>query len=595
MNPKTPKNNSPGFQRKQELTAIAAISRDFYTFAFQYTRVFMKTTSFEIQGHVVDVVHRKIFDGKVIIRNGIIYDILETPLHGNVPYIMPGFIDAHVHVESSMVPPSEFARMAVRHGSVGAICDPHEIGNVLGVAGVKFMINNAKQTKFRFAFGAPSCVPATNFETTGFSISANDVEALFANTEVSFLAEMMNFPGVIHNDREVWKKIRIAQHYGVPIDGHAPALSGKDLETYINAGISTDHECCTIKEAEEKIKSGMHILIREGSAAKNFEALCPLLETHPEKVMFCSDDKHPDDLKKGHINALVKRACNKGYNIFDVLRAANHNPIKHYGLHAGLLQKGDPADFILVDDFTHFSILSTYISGEKVAHDGISLLPHCIPEIKNHFHTRKLTLSDIEVKIPNGPSAPLDHFWLKVLEVKEGELFTKEIHCKPTLQNGKPVSNTESDVLKVVVKNRYNDSAPAVAFVRGFGLRQGAIGCSIAHDSHNLIAVGVSDEDILSVLNAIIDQQGGIATAHGTSLNLFPLPIAGLMSDRTGDDTAAAYEQLNATIMSRGCLLSAPFMTMAFIPLLVIPELKLSDRGLFDGNKFAFTPLLISK
>lgn len=545
----------------------------------------------EIQGHIVDGISRRIFDGTVIIENGMISDIKETPLQGDFPYIMPGFIDAHVHVESSMVPPSEFARMAVRHGSIGAVCDPHEIGNVLGVQGVRFMINNAKKTKFRFAFGAPSCVPATTFETAGFSITADDIASLFRNKEVSFLAEMMNFPGIIYDDEAVWDKIRITRQYGLPIDGHAPALSGKNLEKYVSSGISTDHECSTIEEAEEKIKLGMHILIREGSAAKNFDALCPLLGKYPEKVMFCSDDKHPDDLQKSHIDDLVRRAIAKGYNLFDVVRAASHNPVRHYGLNAGLLQKGDPADLILVRELTDFSILSTYIQGEKVADNGISLLPHCVSEIHNRFHTRKLSMEDIRVPIPRSAIPEQDSLQIKVLEVMNGELFTKEIHCVPTLKDGCVTSNPQQDILKVVVNSRYDDNAPAVAFVRGFGLRKGAIGSSIAHDSHNLVAVGVDDEDILSVLNTLIDHQGGIATACGTAIDVLPLPIAGLMSDKTGDETAKAYGQINATAVRMGSFLSAPFMTMAFIPLLVIPELKLSDKGLFDGKNFTFTSL----
>lgn len=549
----------------------------------------------EIQGHIVDVVSRRIFDGKVIIENGMVSDIVEISLHEDSPYIMPGFIDAHVHIESSMLPPSEFARIAVRHGSVGAICDPHEIGNVLGIQGVRFMINDAGKTKFRFAFGAPSCVPATTFETAGFSITAEDIASLFESKNTSFLAEMMNFPGVIHNDPSVWQKIRMAKQYGLPIDGHAPGLSGNDLKKYVLAGISTDHECSTIEEAEEKINLGMYILIREGSAAKNFESLCPLLAKYPEQVMFCSDDKHPDDLQKSHINDLVRRSIAKGYDLFDVLRAASYNPIKHYGLNAGLLQKGDPADLILVSDLDHFSILSTYIHGEKAADNGNSQLPCSVPEIHNNFHSRKLLPEDILVPIPGFGTSGQDSLQIRALKVTDGELFTKDIHCSPTLKDGCVISNPEQDLLKVVVKSRYDDNPPAVAFVHGFGLQKGAIGSSIAHDSHNLVAVGVEDSDILSVLNTIIDHRGGIATAVGTAINVLPLPIAGLMSDKNGDDTAKAYEQLNTTALSMGSILSAPFMTLAFVPLLVIPELKLSDKGLFDGKNFTFTSLFLSK
>ncbi|MDO1450072.1 adenine deaminase [Rhodocytophaga aerolata] len=541
----------------------------------------MKNT-FEIKGQVVDVVARRIYSGVIYVHKGIIERIEEsTQEHG--PYILPGFIDAHVHIESSMLTPSQFARFAVVHGTVGTISDPHEIGNVLGVEGVQYMIDNGNQVPFKFYFGAPSCVPATTFETAGATITAADIEVLFKQKNIKYLAEMMNWPGVLYQDPDVMAKIALAQQYNKPVDGHAPGLKGELARNYIAAGISTDHECFTAEEALDKLNAGMKILIREGSAAKNFEALIELMHEHGEQMMFCSDDKHPDSLVAGHINELVKRAVARGIDVFKVLQAACVNPVKHYGLEVGLLQAGDPADFILVNNLTDFAILQTYIDGEMVAEKGDSYVPSLPSKIVNHFTASK--------KAPEAFAVPTKGGQLRVMEALDGQLITNALFFPPTIVNGYVESDTNSDILKLAVVNRYTDAPPVVAFIKNFGLKKGAIASSVAHDSHNIIAVGVDNESIARAVNALIEVKGGIAVVDGDIHEVLPLPIAGLMTGEDGYAVARQYEQLDKLAKAMGSTLQSPFMTLSFMALLVIPSLKLSDKGLFDGDKFVFTPV----
>ncbi len=537
-----------------------------------------------VQGHIVDVVNRKIFSGKIEIEEGRIKNIIPCEVKEK-HYILPGFIDAHIHIESSMLIPSEFARMAVVHGTTACVSDPHEMANVMGVDGVKFMIENGKKVCFRFYFGAPSCVPATPFETSGAIINSEQTDELLQMEDIKYLAEMMNFPGVIYNDVEVHNKIHLAHKYHKVIDGHAPGLSGNDLNKYVQAGISTDHECFTIAEAEEKIALGMKILIREGSAAKNFNELIPLIEKYPEQIMLCSDDKHPDDLIKGHINILVKKSIELGYDIIDVLRTVSYNPIKHYKLHSGLLQKGDEADFIIIDDFSNFNILETYINGLQVAINGKTLIEKIEEKAVTVFNAEKITSNHIQIK----PQS--NH--IKVIKAIEGQLITKTDITAATIVNNNLISNTENDVLKLVVMQRYQKAAPAVAFINGFGLKKGAMASTIAHDSHNIIAVGTTDEDIVNAINALIDCKGGVAAVAGNDVNVLALPYGGLMTDEDGHTVALKYEAIDRTVKTFGTSMKAPFMTLAFMALLVIPELKLSDKGLFDGKKFEFTPLFV--
>lgn len=538
----------------------------------------------EVFGNLVDPLNRTIYPARIVLEEGIIKNINkeEGPFS---TFILPGFIDAHIHIESSMLVPSEFAKIAVIHGTVGTVSDPHEIANVLGLKGVRFMIDNGKKVPFHFNFGAPSCVPATSFETAGAELSAHEIRELFEKDRLKYLSEMMNYPGVLNQDPLVMEKIKVAKEAGVPIDGHAPGLKGDAAKKYIAAGISTDHECYELDEALGKIQEGMKIIIREGSAAKNYAALHSLLKTHPEQVMFCSDDKHPDELVKGHINEIVKRSLSLGYDLYDVLKAASINAIKHYSLDIGYLQKGHGADFIIVDNLSDFNVLETYIKGKKVASKGQSHIDSVECEIINRFSIGPTKKIDYAFKGREGS--------IKIIEALDGELITNELHAKSLMKDGYLVSDPKRDILKLVVLNRYQEAPIAKAFIKGFGLNQGAIASCIAHDSHNIIAVGADDESLKNAVNAIIDNKGGIAVAVGDDVDALSLPIAGIMSQEEGVKVAKKYSHIDEKAKVLGTPLSAPFMTLSFMALLVIPSLKLSDKGLFDGKKFQFTDMFL--
>ena len=533
-------------------------------------------------GNIVDIPNRRIFKGEITIENGKIKSIEEKDCKEN-HYILPGFIDAHIHIESSMLVPSEFAKIAVKHGTVSTVSDPHEIANVLGIKGVEFMIENGKKTPFKFNFGAPSCVPATSFESAGAVINSDDIKTLMANPDIKYLAEMMNYPGVIYDDAEVLKKLDWAKHFNKPIDGHAPGLRGDDLTKYISAGISTDHECFTYEEGLEKLQKGMKVIIREGSAAKNFNALIDLLDEHYQHMMFCSDDKHPDDLLLGHINQLCARAVAKGIDVFKVLKVACVNPVKHYNLDVGLLNVGDDADCIIVEDLKEFKTLQTIINGELVYDNGLSKIHHVEFENLNNFNTDKKEISDFRFKSESKQ--------IRVIECLDGELVTNEIIENSTIIDGNLVSNTKTDILKMVVVNRYKNDEPAIAFIKNYGLKEGAIASSVGHDSHNIIAVGVSDEAICNAVNLLIKNQGGICAVSNTEEKVVALPVAGIMSDQNAETIGKQYSQLDKMAKQLGSKLHAPYMSLSFMALLVIPALKLSDKGLFDGNSFKFTPL----
>lgn len=533
-----------------------------------------------LKGNIVDILKRRIFKGEITIEDGKIKSIEEKDCKEN-HYILPGFVDAHIHIESSMLVPSEFAKIAVKHGTVSTVSDPHEIANVLGVKGIEFMIENGKKTPFKFNFGAPSCVPATSFESAGAVIDSDDIKTLMANPDIKYLAEMMNYPGVIYNDAEVLKKIEWAKHYKKPIDGHAPGLRGDDLTKYISAGISTDHECFTYEEGLEKLQKGMKVIIREGSAAKNFEALIGLLDEHYEEMMFCSDDKHPDDLLLGHINQLCARAVAKDIDMFKVLQAACINPVKHYNLDVGLLNLGDIADCIVIEDLKDFKTLQTYINGELVFDNGISKIKHVEFKNLNNFNTDKKQVSDFRFE-SNAQQ-------IRVIECLDGELVTNEIIESATVENGNLVSNTKTDILKMVVVNRYQNDEPAIAFIKNFGLKEGAIASSVGHDSHNIIAVGVSDETICKAVNLLIENEGGICAISDTVEKVVALPVAGIMSDQNAETIGKQYSKLDKMAKALGSKLHAPYMSLSFMALLVIPALKLSDKGLFNGLDFKFT------
>jgi adenine deaminase len=535
-----------------------------------------------VQGNIVDIQNKRIFKGEVIVENDKILAIRASD-HSIENYILPGFVDAHIHIESSMLVPSEFAKIAVVHGTVATVSDPHEIANVLGVKGVDFMIENGKKVPLKFNFGAPSCVPATSFESAGAIIDAADIKTMMENPDIKYLAEMMNYPGVLFDDEEVLKKIQHSKNNNKPIDGHAPGLRGADVTKYIAAGISTDHECFTFDEALEKLQKGMKVIIREGSAAKNFEALIALLPQHFENMMFCSDDKHPDDLLLGHINQLCERAVAKGIDVFKVLQAACVNPVKHYNLEVGLLQKGDAADFILVDNLKEFNVLETYINGELVAKNGESFVKSVPFEVLNNFNTDKKKVADFRFESSANK--------IRVIEALDGELVTNQIEAASLIADGNLVSNTATDVLKMTVVNRYKNEIPSIAFIKNFGIKEGAIASSVGHDSHNIIAIGVSDEAICKAVNLIIENRGGVCAVNNLEEKIVSLPVAGIMSDLSAEEIGKSYAELDQMAKQMGSTLRAPYMSLSFMALLVIPSLKLSDKGLFDGTSFKFTSL----
>ncbi len=537
---------------------------------------------FTIKGQLVDILQKEIYPAVITIASGRIHSVerLHDQTPKDLPFILPGFIDSHVHIESSMLVPSEFARLAVVHGTVATISDPHEIANVCGMEGVEFMIANGKTVPFKFNFGAPSCVPATVFETAGAVLDAGDVEQLLEKPEIRYLSEMMNFPGVLNKDPEVMKKIEASRLRNKPVDGHAPGLRGETAKQYIEAGISTDHECFTREEALDKLQYGMKIIIREGSAARNFDALIELLNDYPDHILFCSDDKHPDSLVEGHINQLCARAVAKGIDVFNVLRAACMNPVFHYNMDVGLLRNGDPADCVMVEDLKHFKVTRTYINGELVAENGRSNIPHRAVQAINNFQCSLKQKEDFEMPAGTGPQP--------VIEPMDGQLITNKVMLEPKTEGNVYVSDTSRDILKIVVVNRYKDAPIAKAFITNTGLKEGALASTVAHDSHNIVAIGVDDESLCKAINLLIRHKGGVSCVKNNLEMVLPLPVAGLMSIDDGYHVAQLYSLIDKAAKEAGCTLGSPFMTLSFMALLVIPHLKLSDLGLFDGDKFEF-------
>jgi len=538
----------------------------------------------EVTGNVVDIHRRNIYPAVISIINGKIERIVQIEEAPQV-YIIPGLIDAHIHIESSMVTPGAFAMTAVKHGTTGVVSDPHEIANVLGTKGVYFMINDAKKVPLKFWFGAPSCVPATEYESNGARLSHVEIESLMVKDEIKYMAEMMNFPGVIYNDKEVHKKLNIACNLGKPVDGHAPGLTGKKLIKYVEAGISTDHECSTLAEATEKISLGMKILIREGSAARNLDSLKELYNKYPHMLMLCSDDLHPEMLRERHINKLISKLINEGFDLFDVIRSATINPVLHYNLNGGLLQNGQDADFVIVDNLRKMNVIETWIEGKKIFDGGKVLFRYKPEESINNFKCLPISENDIRVEKKADK--------MRIIEASDGELLTREIIGSSG--TGKEVaSDTDNDILKIIVKDRYCDFPPSIGFIKGFGLKKGAFASSIAHDSHNIIAVGTNDEDIVRSVNEIVKLKGGLAVYSGEETESLKLNIGGIMTTRSCEDVAFEYEKLNRLVNSMGCPMTSPFMTLSFMALLVIPDLKIGDRGLFDVNKFELISLFIN-
>ncbi|HBB90925.1 MAG TPA: adenine deaminase [Bacteroidales bacterium] len=543
------------------------------------------------QGWFADFEAGNFYQGRLTVESGIVKEIWEVegsrsawpaPSTEN-PLILPGLVDAHIHIESSMVLPSRFSQKAVEFGTVATVSDPHEIANVLGNEGIRFMAADAARGFPVVRFTAPSCVPATPLEESGAVLEAADLQVLFEEDLVVALGEVMNFPGVIGKDPGILAKLNLAVRYGMPVDGHAPGLSGTALQKYVDAGISTDHECFSIAEAREKIALGMKILIREGSAARNFEALWPLIDEFPDRVMLCTDDFHPDDLELGHMDRLIRRGLKKGLDFFNLYRAATFNPMEHYRLKTGRLRTGDPADFIIVKGLDDFTITATYLGGYPVFGDGALPVPLQGVTPINHFNTGKITPEDLLVRGSSGR--------YRVILAMDGELITQAESAELAEIQGFIYPDAKRDILKIAVVNRYRKAPVAIGFITGFGLKEGAMASSIAHDSHNIVAVGTDERTLAEAINLVIEHQGGISVWSSGSSECLPLPVAGLMSTLSVSETAEKYRCLTQRAKDLGSELKAPFMTLSFMSLLVIPHLKLGDRGLFDGDNFTFVPL----
>ncbi|MBC7886143.1 MAG: adenine deaminase [Saprospiraceae bacterium] len=532
-----------------------------------------------ISGHIVDIIGKRTFKGRITIAEGHIISISEADI---VPdqYILPGFIDAHIHIESSMVTPMAFAEVAASHGTVATVSDPHEIANVCGTDGVQFMIDNSRNAVIKIFFGAPSCVPATTFENAGATLDSKEVDRLLASEDIWYLSEMMNYPGVLNNDPEVLAKIKCASYYGKPVDGHAPGLRGLQAKDYIDHGISTDHECTTLAEASDKLDHGMKIIIREGSAAKNFDALHPIISTHPDDVMFCSDDKHPDDLIVGHINLLVKKALQLGYDLYDVLKIACINPIFHYNIPVGHLREGDPADFIVVDTLVDFNIIKTFINGNEI-----------IPGNDQYKNPKKTLINQFNINVQHADILKVKDIGLieyPIIVAVDGSLVTEKLFASLPTESGYLLPDFSKGIIKIAVINRYHDAPAAVGFIQNFGLKGCAIASTVAHDSHNIIAVGDDDALIIKAVNLLIESKGGLSAVAKDSRIHIPLPIAGLMSDKPCHEIGHLYSEISSFVKAHGCTLHAPYMTLSFMALLVIPKIKISDLGMFDAEAFSF-------
>lgn len=536
------------------------------------------------RGYIADICKRTLYPGEIIVKDGIIRDMIHIgSVEKGAPCYLPGLTDAHIHIESSMMTPENFAKVAVTHGVVNAVCDPHEIANVLGIEGLDFMIGNARNSSFGFYFGLPSCVPSSHLETAGAVIDASAVRKYINRDDIYFLAEMMNYPGVIAQNREVMEKIAAAKNAGKKIDGHAPGLTGEDLRKYAAAGITTDHECSTIEEARERIANGIKVIVREGSAARNFENLYPVIGENPQETMLCSDDKHPDDLISGHIDSLIRRGTVYGIPVWDMLYAACITPVEHYGLPSGLMRKGDKATFIAVDNLQDFNILETIIDGNTVYSRDTGLSEkylttgESIKLTPNNFKARPIVPEDLHTDVSQG--------YAKVIIARDGEILTSS----ETI----PAKNIQNhDIQKIIVYNRYGHGKPQIGFIKGFDIHDGAIGATIAHDSHNIVAIGSSDLYLAQIINALIQSQGGVGVNDAGATEILPLPIAGLMSHDSANAIAEKYKELDMKAKKLGCTFRAPFITMSFMALPVIPELKLTDKGLVDVTEFDFTPLI---
>lgn len=539
-----------------------------------------------IEGNIVDVLTGEIFPGRIGHEGGVITSVERTPGPFR-SFLVPGFIDCHVHIDSSLLCPSRFAEAAVPHGTTAVVTDPHEIANVLGVPGIAWMREDAACAPFRVFFTAPSCVPATPFETSGATLGPAEVEKLLAEDDVVALGEVMNYHGAIARDPDVMAKIRAARVSGKPIDGHGPLLAGNALREYLSLGISTDHECTGAAEAFEKHDLGMRILVRDGSAAKNLAALAPFARMH--EFLLVTDDILASDLLAGHLDTRLATAVSLGVEPLHALRAATIRPAEHYRLPLGAMAKGRKADAVRVADLSSFAVEEVYIGGTLVAAGGAAAFaPRPVP-MPGAIRIAPKGADDFALPA-SGRSAKV-----RVIRVIPDEIVTGSETADLRVEHGRVVPDAGRDVLLISVVNRYREAPVASGFVSGFGLKTGAIASSVAHDSHNIIAVGTNPGDMAAAVGAIVRESGGLAACGGGSATVLPLPLAGLMSGDPPRDVHERLERLHAAACGMGCVLPRPFMTLSFLSLLVIPRLKIGDRGLFDADAFRFVEPVIGE
>ena len=546
---------------------------------------------------IVNVFSGEIIPGSIAVAKGYIIGFGSYPAKRVVNmkgrFVAPGFIDAHVHIESSMSCPTEFARSVLPHGTTTVAADPHEIANVLGAEGIGYMIDSSKDQPVNIYFTLPSCVPATDMETSGAKLGADDLLPFMDNCRIIALGEVMNFPGVICRDNEVLRKIEGMKKQIKPVDGHAPGLTGRDLYAYISAGIFSDHECTTEKEAKEKLNAGMHIMIREGTGAKNLEDLLPIINRQTaRRVMWCTDDRHPHDIiKEGHIDYIVRSAIRMGLDPVIAIQMATINPAEYFGLnHVGAIAPGRQADLVVFSDIKNPVIEEVYFRGNLAAKEGKML-----PEIKrpaplNIRSSMNIDIAKIDFSIPALSRQA------RVIEVISDQIVTGQSLIKVAVSGNSAVSDIKRDILKIAVVERHKGTHnTGMGFARGFGLKQGALASSVAHDSHNIIIVGTNDEDMKTALEAVVKMGGGLAAAgNGKILAALPLPIAGLMSLQPLKTIKEKLDNLINISREFGSSLSDPFMTLSFLALPVIPELKITDKGLVDVSKFRIVPLFLN-
>lgn len=532
-----------------------------------------------IKGNILNVFTDEIYPGEIKINNGIIESIREVDQYFP-DIIVPGFIDSHIHIESSRLTPSRFAEVALRHGTTAVVCDPHEIGNVMGLEGIEYMVNDAKYAPLKFFFTAPSCVPATNYETNGATISADIIDSLLRRDEFVALSEVMNYTGVVNGDKDLIDKINVAKKYNKKIDGHAPLLTGPDLQKYVKYGISTEHECVTKAEALEKKRLGLKIMIREGSESHMLEKL---VNTPTDFIV--TDDLEPDDLVKGHMNIRLRKAVDLGMDPFEAIRKVTLNPAEHYGLNCGSISPGKSADLVFIDNLDDFRVKRVVVNGNTIFKKQ-KLLYRAKPlPLDSTLHINHKNAEDFDLKAnnPNKKSANVN-----VIRVIPESIVTKKSTAKLTIDRGKIIPSVFEDILKISVVERYGGNTISNAFISGFGLKNGAIASSVSHDSHNLIVIGTNSEYMAEATNKIIDNNGGIVAISNQEQIELPLPIAGLMSDRSVLEVAKQTEALNDLVNRMGCPLENPFTIMSFMALPVVDEIKITNKGLFDvsENKF---------